>query len=137
MKILTFQNEKVINTIIYFLNNTINVNKSKLFKLLYFADTKCYIESGFQITDLEYSSGIPDQISKELTNPDNIVYGLYEFIQIDNNFFHVKNGYSFNPIYFSDFELSIMKEIACLYYDNKIENEQKYAWKAQNLVKEL
>jgi uncharacterized phage-associated protein len=50
----TRQQEKLINAIIYFVNNTTYCNKVKLFKLLYLSDFKHFHETGKSITGLDY-----------------------------------------------------------------------------------
>jgi len=48
------QQEKLINAITYFVNNTSYCNKVKLFKLLYFLDFEHFSEAGKSVTGLDY-----------------------------------------------------------------------------------
>jgi uncharacterized phage-associated protein len=65
--------EKLINSIIYFLKNTKNCGKTKLFKLLYYLDFMHFRETGRSVTGLDYYAWdfgpVPKKLYDEINNP--------------------------------------------------------------------
>ena len=68
--IITHHREKLINTIIYFAQNTKNCGKTKLMKLLYFLDFTHFKQTGKSVTGLDYYTWewgpVPKELFKEL-----------------------------------------------------------------------
>ncbi|HBP5254230.1 TPA: Panacea domain-containing protein [Pseudomonas aeruginosa] len=54
--LITHEREKLIQAIIFFVQNTRNCGKVKLFKLLYFLDFEHFKDTGRSVTGLDYSA---------------------------------------------------------------------------------
>ena len=71
--IVTHNREKLINAIIYFSENAGLLNKTKLFKLLYFLDFEHFKETGRGVTGLDFQAWekgpVPVALEEELENP--------------------------------------------------------------------
>jgi len=120
--------EKMINMIIYFLKNTKRCGKTKLFKLLYFADFKHFKQTGKSISGLEYYAWdrgpVPVTLFEEFKNPPKdlsecfIIPTKKELEQNqeeDYQFFELKCRKKFDDKCFSERELKILEEISFIY----------------------
>ncbi|MCU7874997.1 MAG: SocA family protein [Candidatus Thiodiazotropha sp. (ex Lucinoma borealis)] len=69
--------EKLINAIIYFVNNTKFCGKTKLFKLLYFLDFEHFSTTGRSVTGLDYyawpKGPVPNELYDELDHPSEAI----------------------------------------------------------------
>ncbi len=126
--IIEHNREKLINSIIYFLKNTKQPGKTKLFKLLYFADFMHFKETGKSITGMEYEAWdygpVPDDLFHELKNPSS---DLNESIVMlpnlsDKSFFEMKPKKKFDDKYFTKRELRILEQVACIFKEAKAED---------------
>ena len=68
--IINHNKEKLINSIIYFLQNTENCKKTKLVKLLYFLDFTHFKDTGRSVTGLSYKAfplgPYPEKLGKKI-----------------------------------------------------------------------
>ena len=126
--IIEHNREKLINALIYFLKNTKQPGKTKLFKLLYFIDFWHFKETGKSITGLEYKAWgfgpVPDNLYHELQNPSaDLVENIYIPPNLsDKSFFKIKPLKKFNDEYFTKRELRIMKQVAFIFKEAKAED---------------
>lgn len=71
--IIDHSREKLLNLIAYFVINTKNCKKTKLFKLLYYADFRHFKETGRSITGLRYFAWqwgpVPKELYTEMKQP--------------------------------------------------------------------
>lgn len=121
--IVTHNREKLINAIIYFLENSSLIGKTKLFKLLYFLDFEHFKETGRSVTGLAYHAWkmgpVPVALQEEIENPEP---DLAENLEIDvgeNNgykYTNFKPKSRFDSKHFTKRELRLLKEIADRYY---------------------
>ncbi len=118
--IISHNREKLINTIIYFVQETSSCNKIKLFKLLYFLDFEHYKQTGRSVTGLEYKAWkygpVPIQLFKEIKNPPYDLRASVEF-----KIYKDKRGkerlaidpkINFDDSHFTKRELRLLHEIA-------------------------
>ncbi len=83
--------EKILNVIKFFTLKTKNVGRTKLFKLLYFADFEHFKKTGYSITGLDYYTFPFGPVPKELY--DKISSGdIPEFLQKDITFYNVSEN---------------------------------------------
>jgi uncharacterized phage-associated protein len=72
--LIDLKKEKLINAIIYFVKNTKNCRKMKLFKLLYFLDFIHFKQYGTTVTGLEYfawpKGPVPLKLYNDFSNED-------------------------------------------------------------------
>jgi uncharacterized phage-associated protein len=122
---IDIQKEKLANAILYFVKNTKNCGKTKLFKLLYFLDFLHFKRYGTTVTGLDYytwpKGPVPQKLYSEFAEEDGS--------EIYKDFFKIirktdpddpKQFYSFrfipkaqfNHKIFSPRELKIMEEVA-------------------------
>jgi len=119
--------EKLINLIIYFLKNTKYCGKTKLFKLLNFADFMHFKQTGKSITNLDYyaweKGPVPKKLYNEFKNPpEDLKKSIYIPPKLEENeengkyhFFKLKGKQKFNDKFFSKRELEIIKNIALIF----------------------
>lgn len=71
--IIDHSREKLLNLIAYFVKNTKNCKKTKLLKLLYYADFRHFKETGMSITGLKYYAWdwgpVPKELYVEMDHP--------------------------------------------------------------------
>ncbi|MCI4624782.1 MAG: SocA family protein [Candidatus Magnetoovum sp. WYHC-5] len=123
--IIDHSREKLLNAIVYFLQNTKYCGKTKLFKLLYYLDFLHFKETGKSITGLDYFAwnygpvpkDLYDEISKK-PKPD-----LTQTIVIpprnksNNAFTEIKAKIKFDNTYFTKRELRILEQVAFIFKD--------------------
>lgn len=122
--------EKLINSIIYFLNNTKNCGKTKLFKLLYYLDFMHFRETGRSVTGLDYYAWdfgpVPKKLYDEINNPPaDLKENVFIPAKADKNdksFVEIKAKKKFDDKYFTKRELRIMEKVACIFKDAKAED---------------
>ena len=137
--------EKLINMIIFFLKNTKYCGKTKLFKLLNFADFKQFQQTGNSISDLIYYTypwgPVPEDLFNEFKHPprdleENFYIPQKEEFESedDNEFFDLKPKRKFNDKCFSDEEIEVMEQIAYIYKEvkskdiSKISHNEELPW---------
>lgn len=112
--------EKLIHAIVFFVLNTRNCFKVKLFKLLYFLDFQHYQEIGRRVTNQDYFAWKMGPVPVDLFNDlKNLDPSLTEHLQISNERFGANKEFlkivpkiPFNPKLFSKRELRIMESLA-------------------------
>lgn len=71
--------EKIVNAVIYFVQNTQYCGKTKLFKLLYFLDFEHFSRTGRSVTGLKYFAWpmgpVPAEIFDEVESPKGVLQG--------------------------------------------------------------
>ncbi len=79
-------NEKLKNAIIYFVSKDKTVKLTKLMKLLYYLDFRCYKETGFSVTGQEYIAWpmgpVPVDVWKEIHCEEDNKRDLKKIIQL-------------------------------------------------------
>ncbi len=121
--------EKLINSIIYFLNNTKNCGKTKLFKLLYYLDFIHFRETGRAVTGLDYYAWdfgpVPKNLYDEINNPSpDLKENVFIPTKADKNdksFVELKAKKKFDNKYFTKRELRILENVAFIFRDVKAE----------------
>lgn len=117
--LIEHEREKLINVIIFFANNTRNLGKVKLYKLLYFLDFQHYRDVGRPVTGLQYyawpKGPVPVAIENEVRAPGadmqekvSLVLSSYE----KGETLTVTPKVAFSPEHFSKRELKIMGALA-------------------------
>ncbi|MCB0277858.1 MAG: SocA family protein [Calditrichaeota bacterium] len=114
--------EKLMHSIIFFVENTYYCNKIKTFKLLYLLDFIHYSEIGKSVTGLEYKAWdkgpVPDVLHDEIKKYSYHYTGGFFDEHIDIKVDEItkrvdfKPKVSFNENFFSNREMKIMKLIA-------------------------
>lgn len=119
--IVTHNREKLLNAIIYFSENVGLLNKTKLFKLLYFLDFEHFKETGRSVTGLEFQAWemgpVPVALEEELDNPKDDFSQRID-IQIKSNKKGIKSSTTiipkskFDSTHFTKRELRILKDVS-------------------------
>lgn len=128
--LLEHSREKLINSIIYFLKNTNNCGKTKLFKLLYYLDFMHFRETGRSVTGLDYYAWdfgpVPKNLFNEMENPPaDLKESIFIPAKTDKNdkfFVEIKAKKRFDDKFFSKRELRILKDVAFIFKDAKAED---------------
>ncbi|MCG8056380.1 MAG: SocA family protein [Candidatus Thiodiazotropha endolucinida] len=122
--------EKLINAIIYFVQNTKYCGKTKLFKLLYFLDFEHFSITGRSVTGLDYyawpKGPVPVEIFDEIDSPKET---LKDAVQVSkkkafngkvmNNIVPIRK---FSAEHFSKRELKLLEALSKEYSDSYAEN---------------
>lgn len=119
--------EKLINSIIYFITNTNNCGKTKLFKLLFFLDFSHFQQTGKSVTGIDYYAWdfgpAPKELYEEFKNPKPDLTTHISFQNaIDSSFFRIRAKKAFNSKYFSKREIKILEELAFIFKDVSTED---------------
>ncbi len=119
--------EKLLNSIIYFANNTKFCGKTKLYKLLFYLDFTHFKETGRSITGLDYYAWdfgpAPRKLHDELTEQPKS--DLQECISLQgsaNSFIGIKAKKKFDAKHFTKREMRILKELCEIFRDAKAEH---------------
>lgn len=126
--LITHNREKLINAIVYFLDETSWYGKTKLFKLLYFLDFEHFKETGRSVTGEDYfawkKGPVPVTVQEEIGNPDQEVDFAISFdidIKTDKRgkkIVYLLPKVKFDPSHFTKRELHLLKDIATRYSMN-------------------
>jgi len=131
---------KLVNAIIYFIENTKYCRKTKLFKLLYFLDFQHYKEVGRSVTGLNYyawpKGPVPRKLHNEMDKPNS---DILNYIAISHSR-HPNGGKmtkitpkaAFSDVFFSKRELRILKNLANE-YKTTLTNDMIEATHLENL----
>lgn len=123
--------EKLINAIIFFRNNTKNLGKIKLFKLLYFLDFEHFKQTGRSVTGLSYSAWpmgpVPKDLFEEIQSPKEDISRAIGFsekqIQPDRPPMLVITPLTeFSDTHFTKRELRLMRGLAEEYFGARAED---------------
>ena len=124
--IVTHRREKLINSIIYFANNTKYCGKTKLLKLLYFLDFDHFKQTGKSVTGLDYYAWkmgpVPRELFEELSNrmkPD--MKSAINALPVEG-FQKIQPKKTFDTRYFSNKELRLLENIAFIFRGAKAED---------------
>lgn len=122
--LITHEREKLINTIVYFAQNTKHFGKIKLFKLLYLIDFEHFRQTGRSVTGLDYRAWelgpVPIRLMQEWEDlkPDlAAAISIRPERVIDYVRETVVPRAEFDDNHFSKRELRIMDELANRYRD--------------------
>ena len=117
--------EKLLNSIIFFVENTKFCGKTKLFKLLYFLDFQHYMDVGRNVSGLDYyawpKGPVPKDLFEEFDRPDEDMTAALDVR--DGRTFDGKDMLRLTPIVpfdrklFTKRELRIMESLASEYRD--------------------
>lgn len=133
---ISFEREKLLNVIVYFLGEVNHCHTLKLFKLLNFLDFEHYRQTGKTVTNLDYfafpNGPVPSSLLAEIKNPPT---DLSEFISVNNiqnvvgelerREFVAKK--KFDSSYYTKRELEIMARLALFFRDLKAENMSEFS----------
>jgi uncharacterized phage-associated protein len=124
--------DKLIHSIVFFVTNTKNCNKLKLFKLLYFLDMDHYKATGRPVTSLHYFAWpmgpVPKELFEEIDKPKEDFKKFIKIIPqsfLDPDFkvaspskaIIFKPTVTFNEKIFSPRELKLMNRLVEIYKD--------------------
>src|SRR3989338_10060850 len=117
---MTHQRDKLLNLIVYFVQNTEKCYKTKLFKLLHHSDFEPFRQTGRPLVGLRYvtwkNGPVPQELWDEIKapKPDMIEYVRIQGQDEKIRFFPKKK---FDKKYFSEREIKIIERIAIIYKD--------------------
>lgn len=122
--------EKLINSIIYFLNNTKNCGQTKLFKLLYYLDFMHFRETGRPVTGLDYYAWdfgpVPKNLFNEMENPaTDLKESIFIPVKAEKDyksFVEIKAKKKVDDKYFTKRELRILEKVAFVFKDANAED---------------
>ena len=127
--LMTLTEEKILNGIKYFVKNTNNVGRTKLFKLLYFWDFIHFKRYGLSVTGYDYYTYPFGPVPKELYDdiienrlPD-FLHGSLSIIEDDQEdedkdfkkFKVILQNKKIDRDCFSPHEFHVLEEVACIY----------------------
>ncbi len=144
---------KILNEIKFFVNKTRNVGRTKLFKLLYFADFEHFKKTGYSITGFDYFSypfgPVPEELYEAIKNDDipEFLKGEIAIIEDENidpldkykRFKVVLKNKKVDLDWFSPKELETLEQIAEIYeYASAADMTKISHWKGSpwDIVKE-
>ena len=113
--------EKLLNLIGFFYKNTNACGKTKLFKLLFYADFRHFQETGRPITNLQYfvwpNGPVPVELYEEMDHPKEDFQASFTITKLHDDKINTipKKSFRFNPKWFSDKELKIVDEVALIF----------------------
>ena len=115
--IIDRKRDKLLNAIIFFVNNTEHCHKVKLFKLLYFFDFDHYRQTGRSATGTEYSAWkngpVPRELWDELRDPTPDMSEVMRVVGAQGGQrLDIYPLTEFEPTHFSSRELNILEELA-------------------------
>ena len=112
---------KLAQVIIYFLNNTKNCSKTKLFKLLYHLDFEHFKRNGWSVTDLKYYKWKHGPVPKmlfgyiEKYGKKDTLFDAIKIIVDEDGRKSFEPSIKFDKTIFSKNELNLMQNIAKKY----------------------
>jgi len=122
--LITHDREKLIQSIIFFVQNTKNCGKVKLFKLLYFLDFEHFRDTGRSVTGLTYSAWpmgpVPVDLFAEIETPQPDLAEALHFKETPirggrQTMLTVTPQIQFSDRHFTKRELAHMKRLADRY----------------------
>src|SRR5262245_41369897 len=129
--------EKLINAIVFFVQNTSKCNTTKLFKLINFLDFEHFRQTGRSVTRLQYSAlpqgPVPLDFFNEVKNPGPDltasvgVSAVKDPLTDDIKRRDFNPRVQFNPRVFTRRELEIMHTLAELFRDLSANDISKYS----------
>ena len=127
--IIIHNREKLLNAILYFLRHTKYCGKTKLFKLLYFADFLHFKETGKSITGLDYYAWqhgpYPKSLADEFKTPQDDLKRTIAIIPSEpdsnNSFTDIRPKGKFDKNYFTKREFRILERVAEIFKEVQAE----------------
>lgn len=117
--IIEHYREKLLNLIAYFVKNTKNCGKTKLFKLLYYADCRHFKETGKTITDLKYftwgKGPVPKELFFEMKKPKDDFNNFLKMTKTEDDTLKIIPKVKFNDTHFTKREMRIIEEVAYIF----------------------
>lgn len=113
------EREKLLNAIVFFAQNTHNLGKVKLWKLLYFLDFQHYRDVGRSVTGLQYyawpKGPVPVELQNEVEHPavdmqQKLNLAVYEFAK--GRALSISANADFDAGLFSKRELKLLEGLA-------------------------
>lgn len=128
--LMTHEREKLINTIIYFAQNTQKCGKIKLFKLLYFLDFEHFKDTGRNVTGQDYYAWkmgpVPQSLFDEINCPEPDMAKAIDFTEIPTGYgrpmLTFKPKAQFDGSHFSKRERKLMERLAKEFEHHKAED---------------
>jgi uncharacterized phage-associated protein len=128
--LIRHEREKLIQTMVYFAQNTQFCGKIKLFKLLYFLDFEHYKITGRSVTGLTYSAWkmgpVPTELFDELESPDPDMAEAIAISEIPTRFgkpmLSLRPAKEFSGDLFTKRELRLLESLAKEYRDTKADD---------------
>lgn len=138
--LIDHKNEKIINAIIFFVQNTKFCGKTKLFKLLYFLDFEHCSKTGRSVTGLDYFAWpmgpVPTELFNELETPTETTSNALSITKRDTangkEMLDIAPLIEFSPKYFSKRELNLLKQLSAE-YNKSYANDMIEATHLENL----
>ncbi|MBD9356790.1 Panacea domain-containing protein [Methylomonas albis] len=128
--LISHEREKLLQTVVYFAQNTKFCGKVKLFKLLYFLDFEHFKVTGRSVTGLKYSAWkmgpVPTKLFDEIESPEPDFAEALEITEIPT--YRGNPMLSFTPIhpfsneFFTKRELKLLDKLATEYKNTKAED---------------
>lgn len=122
--LINHNRQKLINSIVYFANNTRYLGKVKLCKLLYFLDFEHFKQTGRSVTGLDYFAWpmgpVPVSLYEETTNPEPDMKENIRFTEIiisKGTMLTVTPLVDFNDEFFSRRELKILELLSKEFFE--------------------
>ncbi|WP_245293353.1 Panacea domain-containing protein [Mongoliimonas terrestris] len=131
MMLITYEREKLINSIIFFVTNTKKCGKVKLFKLLYFLDFEHYKSSGRSVTGLDYNAWkmgpVPVSLYEEIDSPEPDMAAALRFEerpirQGEQKMLVITPARQFSDSHFTKREMRLLNDLATEYRDADADN---------------
>ncbi len=128
--LISHDREKLINAIIFFVQNTEKCGKIKLFKLLYFLDFEHFKATGRSVTGLDYyawpKGPVPRALHEEIDNPkpdmaQSIRFGQRAIRQGKQSMLSVDPLVPFAERNFSKREMRLLRDLAEEYRESDAE----------------
>lgn len=129
--LITHEREKMINAIIFFVQNTHHCGKVKLFKLLYFLDFEHFKDTGRSVTGLDYSAWpmgpVPVDLVAEIDSPQPDIAAAMTFNQKpirggQQVMLDIRPSVAFSDKNFTKREMMLMSRLAKEYHDTLAED---------------
>jgi uncharacterized phage-associated protein len=111
-----FQYERMVNTILYFVQNVRPLPKTKLFKLLAYADFESFRLSARTITGMKYNAlpygPVPQELFSDISNRPERFAEHFKVKTLPTAVVVFEPVSTFNADYFSKIEIDILKKTA-------------------------
>lgn len=124
--IIEHNREKLINAIIYFINNTKSCGKTKLFKLLYYLDFMHFRETGRSVTGLDYYAWqfgpVPKALAEEIKSPKPDLNASISIQENNTDFTVMKPKKKFDDTFLTKRELRLLANVAFIFKNAKAED---------------
>lgn len=135
---ISHNREKLLNAILYFVENTNYCNTLKLFKLLNFLDFEHYRQTGIGVTGLKYEAWEKGPVPRELWNeiqhnPKNDFLAAVSVSVVRDELTDVPSRRDFKPRnrfdqkYFTKRELQIMERLVLFFRDLTADKISQYS----------